>query len=194
MNISGRWNSRRAFAIVAVVCATACAHAGEWSEAKPVLYRGDIVATYRARIVGEWLVVEAAHQPEWHTYAMDNVQRAQKATGEKTPTTELPTQIVVSGGLEAAGAWKQSTPKDLTQLDIKWYTWGFEGTARFAVQVKKTSDEPGVVTVNGQLCNASLCSMVRDLKITLPAAGDGADAGDAAVLIEGMVDVPVETE
>jgi hypothetical protein len=191
VNISGRWIS--SLAIVAALCAASGAWAGAWSEAKPVLYRGDIVATYRAQIAGEWLIVEAKHQPEWHTYAMDNVQRAQKATGEKSPTTELPTRIAVSGGAETVGAWKQSAPKDLTQLDIKWYTWGFEGTARFAVKLKRVSEEPVVVTVNGQLCNASLCSMVRDLKIEVPAAS-GDTAGEAATLLEGMVDVAPETE
>jgi hypothetical protein len=191
VNISGRWIS--SLAIVAALCAASGAWAGAWSEAKPVLYRGDIVATYRAQIAGEWLIVEAKHQPEWHTYAMDNVQRAQKATGEKSPTTELPTRIAVSGGAETVGAWKQSAPKDLTQLDIKWYTWGFEGTARFAVKLKRVSEEPVVVTVNGQLCNASLCSMVRDLKIEVPATS-GDSAGEAAALLEGMVDVAPETE
>lgn len=192
MSISGNWNSKRALIIAAVLCAAAGAWAGEWSEAKPVLYRGDIVATYRARIVGEWLVVEAAHQPEWHTYAMDNVVRAKKATGEESPTTELPTKIDVSGGAKVAGAWKQSAPKDLTQIDIKWYTWGFEGTARFAAKLERVSDEPVVITVNGQLCNASLCSMVRDLKIEVPAGDAGTD--EAAALLEGLVEVAPETE
>ncbi len=193
MNISGRWTSKRIALIAAVFCAAAGVWAGEWSEAKPVLYRGDIVATYRARIAGEWLVVEATHQPQWHTYAMDNVERVKKATGEEAPTTELPTKIVVGGGYEAVGAWKQSAPKDLTQKDINWYTWGFEGDARFAVKVKKTGDSPATVIVNGQLCNASLCSMVRDLKIEVPVVGDG-NAEDAATLVQGLVDVALDTK
>jgi hypothetical protein len=193
VNTSGKWISKRAALIAATLCvAAAGAWAGEWSEAKPVLYRGDIVATYRARIVGEWLVVEATHQPQWHTYAMDNVERVKKATGERAPTTEQPTTIIVGGGYEAVGAWKKSEPKDLTQKDINWYTWGFEEHARFAVKVKKTGDAPATITVNGQLCNASLCSMVRDLKIEVPASGDGAE--EAAALLEGLVDVVLETE
>lgn len=180
-------------AIAAVCLAAASAWAGDWSETKPVLYRGDIVATYRARLAGEWLIVEAKHEPKWHTYAMDNVLRAKKATGEESPTTELPTKIDVSGGAKVVGAWKQSAPKDLTQKDINWYTWGFEGTARFAAKLDKVSDEPVVITVNGQLCNDSLCSMVRDLKIVVPATGDAA-ADEVDALLEGMVEVGVETE
>lgn len=192
MNISGKWSSS-GIALLAVFCAAMDARAGDWSETKPVLYRGDIVATYRARLAGEWLIVEAKHELHWHTYAMDNVQRAKKATGEESPTTELPTTIVVSGGLETVGGWKQTVPKDLTQKDINWYTWGFEGTARFAIQVKHTSDAPGVITVNGQLCNESLCSMVRDLKIEVPVTGDDA-ADEVDGLLDEMVEVAVETE
>ncbi len=175
------------------LCVAACsgAWAGEWSEGKPVLYRGDIVGTYRARLAGEWLIVEAKHEPKWHTYAMDNLLRAKKAAGAETTEVEAPTQISVGGGLEAVGGWKQSAPKDLSNLDIKWYTWGFEGTARFAVKVKRTGDAPGTVTVNAQLCSDELCSMVRDLTITVP-DDSGEDAGDAAALTEGLVDVTKE--
>jgi hypothetical protein len=180
--------SRASLAIVALFIAQS-ALAGEWVESKPVMYRGEIAMTYRARLAGDWLIVEAKHSPAWHSYAMDNVQRARKATGKATPETELPTRIAVSGGLKAVGPWKQSPPKDLSKADIQWYSWGFEGTARFAVKVERTEGGEAVITVNGQSCDATSCSMVRDVKMTLEVSAGSDDAGDAAGLIEGLIEV-----
>jgi hypothetical protein len=163
--------------------------AGDWVESRPVMYRGEIAMTYRARLAGEWLIVEAKHNPPWHSYAMDNVQRARKATGKATPETELPTHITVSGGLKSVGTWKQTPPKDLSKADIQWYSWGFEGTARFAVKVERTEGAEAVIMVNGQACNATSCSMVRDVKISLPAPAVLEKPDEAAGLIEGLVEV-----
>ncbi len=165
------------------------AMAGEWVESKPVMYRGEIAMTYRARLAGEWLIVEAKHSPAWHSYAMDNVERARKATGKQTPETELPTRIAVTGGLKTVGAWKQTAPKDLSKADIQWYSWGFEGTARFAVKVERVADGgEAVITVNAQSCNASSCSMVRDLKIVLPVTAEPSTE-DSTGVEEGLVKV-----
>ena len=54
--------------------------------------------SYRARVEGDWLVVEATHEPGWHTYSMDNVIRArEKKSGKMRPETELPTVITPLG-------------------------------------------------------------------------------------------------
>ncbi len=173
-----------------LVLAQPSASAGEWVEGKPVMYRGEIAMTYRAMLAGDWLIVEAKHNPEWHSYAMDNVQRARQATGKETPETELPTRIDLSGGLKTVGAWKQTAPKDLSMLDIQWYSWGFMNTARFAVKVERTQGAEATITINAQACNATSCSMVRDLKIAMPVpAGKGDDAPE---LREGLVDVAVD--
>ncbi len=188
MSTFGKSSSRLALIVVAVCVAAMDAWAGEWTEPKPSLHRGAITITYRARLAGDWLIVEATHAPHWHTYAMDNLQRAQKATGKEAPETELPTRIDVSGGLKAVGAWKQSAPKDLTKLDIQWYSWGFEGTARFATKVERTGGAEAVITVNAQSCDETSCSMVRELKITLPVPATETD-GDSAAMIKDLVDV-----
>ena len=185
-NISAKSISSVAIALAIV---SMRAFAGEWAEAKPVMYRGEIAMTYRATLAGDWLIVEAKHNPEWHSYAMDNVQRAKKASGKETPETELPTRIAVSGGLKTVGAWKQSPPKDLSKSDIQWYSWGFTDTARFAVKVERTPGAEAAITINGQSCNATSCSMVRDVRIAIPAAMKAGDAAEAAKLIEGLVDV-----
>lgn len=191
MNISEKSSSRfRALAIAAVLSIVAIgAWAGEWTEPKPAMYHGEIAMTYRARLAGEWLIVEAKHSPEWHTYAMDNLQRARKATGKATPETELPTRIDVGGGLKTVGAWKQSAPKDLSKQDIRWYSWGFTDTARFAVRVERTGGAEAVVTVNAQSCNASSCSMVRDLKITLPVPAKLEASEESSSLLKDMIEV-----
>ena len=79
--------------------------------------------SYSARVEGDWLVVEANHEPGWHTYSMDNVVRARERSGKTRPETELPTAITPLDGLTIQGAWRQSPPLDLSTPDIRWYTW-----------------------------------------------------------------------
>ena len=55
-----------------------------------VWFGEETAVTYSARIEGDWLVVEVQHESGWHTYAMDNVERAREATGRDRPDTELP--------------------------------------------------------------------------------------------------------
>lgn len=124
----------------------------------------ELAVTYRARIEGKWLVVEATHEPGWHTYAMDNVRRAREASGKDAPETELPTVITPSDGLVLTGDWRQSRPVDLSQPDIRWFTWGFEDKAFFAARL--ISAEPsGWVRINGQACTAERCAMVDGLEV-----------------------------
>lgn len=124
--------------------------------------------SYRARLVGDVLVIEVTHEAGWHTYALDNEERAEKRAGEKPLGIEKETRIEISGGLAVAGKWRQTQPKDLSQPDINWYTWGFEGVSIFAVKVKKHDDKDAVITINAQACKADLCAIVDDLEIKLP--------------------------
>ena len=148
------------------------AKAQEWSDSVVVRRRAEPVVTYRALLDGDLLVIEVEHAKGWHTYALDNLERAAKRSGKEKPETELPTHIRVAGGLKIAGNWHQTAPDDLSQEEIQWYTWGFSGKAVFAVRVKRTEGAEAVITVNGQACDASACQMVRDavLKLPLPAA------------------------
>ena len=174
---------------ICVLVAQQSAHASEWSEAQPIVRREGVVVSYRARLAGDTLVVEVKHAKGWHTYSMDNIERARRKTGKEKPDTELPTRIAVEGGLEVTGAWRQTRPKDLSQEDIFWYTWGFEDVALFATPVRRTEGEAATVTVNAQACNATSCSMVDGLQITLdlgPTEADplGEDAFDHSDLVE----------
>lgn len=158
----------RPLALFCVLILAPGVFAGQWSEPAKVRYRERAVVSYRAKLDGNILVIEATHVSGWHTYAMDNVERAQKKTGKVKPETELPTRIELSGGLRAVGNWFQSKPIDLSQPELRWYTWGFENVARFAVKVARVDGARTAITINGQACNASLCSRVDDLAISLP--------------------------
>ena len=110
---------------------------------------------------------------------------------KKDPETEIPTRIELSGGLKVSGSWYQTDPIELSQTEILWYTWGFEKVSRFAVKVERVEGEKAKITINGQSCNATLCSMVDDaiLELTLPekekfASGDKKSAFDFSKLVK----------
>jgi hypothetical protein len=141
---------------------------------------------YQAQLAGDTLLIRAAHEPGWHTYALDNLERAKKKAGEPPLGIEKNTSIKVSGGLEVTGKWRQSPPKDLSQREINWYTWGFEGVTLFAARVKPAAGGEAVITINGQACKASLCALIDDLEIRLPlnsSASSGAQI-DLSQLVE----------
>ena len=89
------------------------AQAGEWSEAAVV--RRDLrpLVSYRAKLDGEFLVVQADHEQGWHTCSMDNKVRAEeKLAGRRSLGIDAPTEIGVAEGLELAGGWRQSPRKN----------------------------------------------------------------------------------
>ena len=149
----------------------------------------DLAVTYLARIEGDWLVVEARHEPGWHTYAMDNPERAEQASARSTTEAELPTVITPSPEIVLAGPWRQTDPIDLSDPEILWYTWGFEDRSFFAARVERT--EPGAwVAVNAQACTDKLCAMVEDLRV--PVLTSSALSIDPATLVAvaGADDMP----
>lgn len=143
----------------------------------------DVLAvSYRARVEGDWLVVEATHEPGWHTYAMDNVIRAREKTGKERPETELPTVITPLDGITLEGAWRQSAPLDLSTPDIRWYTWGFEGTSYFVIRVHEVT-LPSTVQVDGQACTKDRCAMVDSLPVPVESIGGGPTSVEPASLV-----------
>ena len=75
-----------------------------------------------------FLVIQATHEAGWHTFAMDNKLRAQeKLAGKRSLGIDGPTEIAVTQGLELAGPWHQSVPKEFSKPELRWYSWGFEG-------------------------------------------------------------------
>lgn len=154
-----------AFAALLVLAAAVAAPASADSTAV-VRHRGAPVVTFTAQIAGDHLVITAELEPGWHIYAMDNVERARQKTGNEAPECELPTRFAVDGPVKLTGAWRQSAPADLSDPDIYWYTWGFKERAVFAVPVEAPGDGPVRVTINGQACNESSCSMLEDVALT----------------------------
>ena len=163
------------------------AGAQDWSDPVVVRRRADPVVTYRAILDGDVLVVEAEHAKGWHTYALDNVERARERSGKEQPETELPTRIGLAGGLKIAGNWRQTQPEDLSQEAIRWYTWGFSGRAVFAVRVERVEGAEALITVSGQACDDSACQMVRDVVLNVPLASASANA--ASIDLTELVNV-----
>ncbi len=188
MNTSASRTSRLALIAVLVAAPMVSAEDG-WTTPVPVMNRAKIALTYRATVACDYLIVEANHSPNWHTYAMDNTVRARAASGSENPESEQPTRIAVSGAAKASGPWRQTAPKDMSQPEIKWFTWGFEGVARFAVPIEKAGDGDIIVTIDAQSCDPASCTMVSGLKIVVP---EGAGSGDAAELLKDMV--PVQSD
>lgn len=138
---------------------------GQQDEDGVWVWYGDLPAvSYRARVEGDWLVVEASHEPGWHTYSMDNLVRAREKSGKMRPSTELPTVITPLDGLTIQGDWHQSPPLDLSTPDIRWYTWGFEGRSYFAARVGNAT-LPASVQIDAQACTVELCAMVDALVV-----------------------------
>ena len=70
-----------------------------WSEPVAVRKGRTLCVTYRAMLVDDWLVVRADHEKGWHTYAMDNTQRAnEKLNGKPLLGVEEPTAIQLLEG------------------------------------------------------------------------------------------------
>ncbi len=172
--------------IVALALSAPLATAGEWSAPAKVRFGRTPVVEYRGKIESGYLVIEAKHAEGWHTYTMDNIERAREASGKENPETELPTRIEIGGRDIARDTWWQSEPKDLTMLDIKWYTWGFEDVAYFAVPLESTSGESLDVTIHGQACNASSCAMVDAVALSIPVSSETAPPPPASP--EGLAD------
>src|SRR5262250_1020950 len=76
------------------IASQSSAHAADWTDPVEVRQEAKRCVSYRARLDGQFLVVEASHEEGWHTYAMDNTQRAQeKLAGRKSLGIDRPTEI-----------------------------------------------------------------------------------------------------
>jgi Disulphide bond corrector protein DsbC len=195
----GKKHVRRALSLLAImllfkalfwtITPQAARQQDAWTPPVAAMRRMLKVASYRARLAGDVLLIEVTHEPGWHTYALDNLERAKKKAGEPPLGIEESTRIEISGGLKTAGKWRQSPPKDLSQPEIKWFTWGFEGTTLFAVKVEPGGEaKEALITINGQACKATNCAMIDDLMIRLPLDSGSAEKTDfdlASLIEEG---------
>ena len=144
------------------------ASAAEWSQPAVVEHRFKPVVTYQAKLDGSYLVVRANVEEGWHTFAMDNDLRAQEAlAGKPSLGVDGPTQITLSAGLQAAGGWSQTEPKDFSKPELRWYSWGYEEPAIFVAKVSGAG--PAKIGIRGQACTETTCKNI-DVELTLAAA------------------------
>ena len=82
---------------------------------------------------------------------------------------------------------RNSLPQLISLSLCCWFTWGFEGTALFAVKIQRSGKaKEAVITINGQACKETTCAMIDDLEIRLPlnASSSEKTSFDLASLIE----------
>lgn len=155
--------------------------AGEWSAPGEVLHELAKCVTYRAKVSGEWLIVEAKHESPWHTYSMDNKVRVEeKLAGKKALSFDRPTDVRLLEGLELTGTWLHTPPKETSKPELRMYSWSYGGTSYLAAKVKRTGDT-GKINVRGQVCTETNCKTV-DVTLAIPAGSDGAPGVDLKAL------------
>jgi hypothetical protein len=146
------------------------AHAAEWSNAVEVRHEENLCVSYQARIDGPFLVVRATVESGWHTFAMDNKQRAEeKLAGKRSLGIDHPTEIVLTGGLATIGPWYQSLPKDFSRPELRWYSWGFERQALFVTKIRRSGVGPVHIAIRGQACTETTCKNI-DVALSFPLA------------------------
>jgi len=132
-----------------------------WSEPACVELGDQTCVTYRATRQGDQLLISAEHGKSWHTYALDNdIRVKERLAGRASLGMESATSIEVIGA-KTIGQWRQTSPLDLSQPDLRWYRWGFTEKAMFAIQLDPASID-GVFTlrIRGQACDHQRCQRV----------------------------------
>jgi DsbC/DsbD-like thiol-disulfide interchange protein len=149
----------------------ASANASGWTEPVEVRQEENLCLTYQAKLDGSLLIVRATIEPGWHTFAMDIKKRAEeKLAGKASLGIERGTEFQLSGGLEAVGPWYQSTPKDFSKPEIRYFSWGYERQALFAAKVKRAGPGPNRISIRGQACTETNCKNI-DAALSLPLDG-----------------------
>ena len=142
-----------------------------WSPAEAAFYGELVVVRYRAALFGSTLVVEASHTEGWKTYAKDNVHRAREVLGEAAEC-EQPTVINLPATVATAGDWRQTRPKNYSNPEINWFTWGFEGKAYFSIELESWPQDGFEITVSAQVCDSKSCAMANNLVLKVPAVSN----------------------
>src|SRR5882672_8991161 len=161
---------------------------GAWTDPVEVRHEETLSLSYRARLDGPFLVVQATIEPGWHTFAMDNRQRAEeKLAGRKSLGIDHPTEITLTGGMAMAGPWYQTPPKDFSRPELRWFSWGFERQALFAAKVQPAGAGAVRMAVRGQACTDTICKNI-DVTILLP-PGKTTAAGSSEIDLNSLVRV-----
>ena len=155
-------------ATILIFCASAAA--ADWTTPVEVRHDETLCLSYQAKLDGEFLTIRANVQPGWHTFAMDNKQRAdEKLAGKKALSNDLPTSFTLSGGLEAIAPWYQSPPKDFSKPELRWFSWGFDQPAMFVTKVRRSGAGPAKIAVRAQACTDAICKNI-DVALSVPFA------------------------
>ncbi len=173
----------------ALLILAVAASAADWAGPVDVRHEFKPCVSYRAKWDGEFLVLQATHEPGWKTYAMDNKRRAdEKLAGRQSLGLDAPTEIAVTGGLQIAGPWHQSPPKDFSKPELQWFSWGFDGQALFVAKVRRSGTRPAQITVRGQACTETICKRV-DVAISLLPPGARTRTAPSSVDLKTLVPV-----
>ncbi len=164
-------------------------YATDWTEPVEIRQEAKRCVSYRARLDGQFLVVQATHEKDWHTYAMDNTQRAQeKLAGRKSLGIDRPTEIGLSEGLQLNGPWYQSPPKDFSKPDLRWFAWGFEGRALFVAKVRPSGKGPARIAIRGQACSQTTCKYI-ELEMSVPLPKTNSEGVTSEIDLRNLVQV-----
>jgi hypothetical protein len=174
----------------ALLLTSAALAAGPWSAPVEVRHEDALCIAYRARFDGPYLVVKAEIGPGWHTFAMDNQRRAAEKLAGKTPISiDRATEITAPKGVEVTGSWYQSEPKDLSRPALRWFSWGYEKEAVFAVKARRTA-AAGALKIRGQACTETIC---KNIDVEVPVPG-GTAAGAPEVRTSDLSEVKLGHE
>lgn len=160
--------------------------AGDWSAPSEAVSRdGTVLVSCRAKVAGDYLLVEVQPVGGWHVYAMDNELRAKEAlAGKMSLGVEQNTEVHLDDGLERIGNWYQTEPSDFSQPELRWYSYGYAEPALLAAEVKRGSAPQAKVTVRAQACDSASCVTVEAV-MDVPIG----DTGDSTVDLDGLVPV-----
>src|SRR5437016_6375854 len=185
---ASRWTVVKVMIVFGVLC-TGAARVGGWTDSVEVRHELKRCVTYRARLTSQFLVIQATHEAGWRTYAMDNKQRAQeKLTGRRSLGIERSTEVGLTEGLEVAGPWYQSPPKDFSKPELRWFTWGFEGQVLFVAKVRRLGAGPARIVVRGQACTEATCKNI-DVAISIPFNDTNTEANNSDIDFEALIQV-----
>ena len=125
-----------------------------------------VAIAYRATLSGDHVIIHAAIQPGWHTFSIDNkIREKEKLRGKPSLGSEMPTAITLGNGLQEAGPWLQSPPADFSKPELRYFSFGYEREAVFAVPVKQVSKGTPQVALKAQACTESVC---KNIDIDIP--------------------------
>ena len=160
------------------------AAAGDWSSPAEVRHEDNLCVSYQARIDGSYLVVRARLGSGWHTFAMDNQKRAEeKLAGKPALSIDRNTEVAGAGGIQIAGPWYESEPKDFSRPQLRWFSWGFDREAIFAAKIQGAPAVNARIRVRGQACTETICKNV-DVSLPVPPGKPGPANFDVKELIQ----------